>query len=99
MPLSNTLLVNSSMNNGTPSLRSMIWATKSSGKVLRPAICSTKTARSFRSRRLSANVLTCSWPVQGGWNSGRKVTISNTGILRMLSIIRSSSSREVGSIQ
>jgi len=26
-------------------------------------------------------MLTCGWPVQGGWNSGRKVTISSTGKL------------------
>ena len=26
--------------------------------------------------------MTCGWPVQGGWNSGRKVTINSTGRLR-----------------
>ena len=44
-------------------------------------------------------MLTCGWPVQGGWNSGRKVTISSTGRLRTRSTARSSSSSEVGSIQ
>ncbi len=98
-PLSKTLLVNSSTNSGTPSVRSTIWATTSSGNALPPAICSTRAVRSRRSRRLSASIVTCGWPVQGGWNSGRNVTISSTGRLRTRSTVRSSSSREVGSIQ
>ena len=92
-------MVNSSTNSGTPSARSTIWATTSSGNALPPAICSTKAVRSRRSRRLSASMVTCGWPVQGGWNSGRNVTISSTGRLRTRSTVRSSSSREVGSIQ
>jgi antitoxin component HigA of HigAB toxin-antitoxin module len=43
--LSSTLLVNSSMNSGTPSVRSAIWSMTSSGNALRPAICATKEAR------------------------------------------------------
>src|ERR1700730_15474851 len=46
-----------------------------------PAICSTRAVRSRRSRRLSASKVVCGWPVQGGWNGGRKVTISSTGRL------------------
>ncbi len=66
--------------------------------------CRRRSARPGRSgragpRRLSASIVTCGWPVQGGWNSGRNVTISNTGRLRTRSTVRSSSSREVGSIQ
>ncbi len=91
-------MVNSSTNKGTPSVRSTIWSTTSSGNAL-PAICSTKSVRSRRSSRLSISMLTCGWPAQGGWNSGRNVTISSTGRLGARSTIRSSTSREVGSIQ
>jgi hypothetical protein len=49
---------------------------------------------------LLANLLsfTRGCPVQGGWNSGRKVMISSTGRLRTCSMVRSSSSCELGSI-
>ena len=93
------LLVSSSTNKGTPSVRSVIWSITSAGSALPPAICPTSAVRSCRSRRLSAIMLTCGWPIQGGWNSGRNVTISSTGKLRTRSTVRSSSSREVGSIQ
>jgi hypothetical protein len=39
-------------------------------------------------------IVTCGWPVQGGWNSGRNVTISSIGRLRSRSTVRSRSSRE-----
>src|SRR5262249_8590391 len=78
-PLSSTLLVSSSTNNGTPSVRSTIWLMTSLGKLFPPAICSTRAVRSRRSRRLSVSIVTCGWPVHDGRNSGRKVTISNTG--------------------
>src|SRR6516164_9313750 len=54
-PLSKMLLVNSSTNRGTPSVRATIWVTTSLGNALPPAICLTRTARSCRSRRLSAS--------------------------------------------
>jgi hypothetical protein len=75
-------LVNSSTNSGTPSVRSTIWPTTSSGNALPPAICSTKAVRSCRSSRLSVSMLTWGWPVQGIWNSGRNVTINSTGRMR-----------------
>ena len=31
---------------------------------------------------MSASIVTCDWPVQGGWNSGRNVTISSTSFFR-----------------
>ena len=97
-PLSKTVLVNSSTNSGTPSVRSTIWSTTSPGSAL-SEICATKMVRSRRSKRLSVSIVTCGRPVQGGWNSGRKVTSSRTGRVRRCSTVRSSSSREVGSIQ
>src|SRR6516162_9829347 len=71
----------------------------SSGNALPPAIWATRALRSRRSRRLRVSIVTCGWPVQSGWNSGRNVTITNTGRLGARSIVRSSNSREVGSIQ
>src|SRR5215831_11659103 len=47
-PLSRTVLVNSSTNNGTPSVRSAIWSMTSSGSALSPEICATKVVRSKR---------------------------------------------------
>src|SRR5215467_4115717 len=51
-PLSKTVLVNSSTKSGTPSVRSAIWSTSSSGSALLPESCATKVMRSRRSRRL-----------------------------------------------
>ena len=45
------------------------------------------------------SVVTCAWPVQGGWNSGRKVISTRTGRRRMRSITRPRSSSVDGSIQ
>jgi len=54
---------------------------------------------SLRPSRFSAIPVTCDWPTQGGWDSGRYVTMSNTGSAAIFSTVRSSSSREGGSIQ
>ena len=66
---------------------------------LLPAIRSTSAVPSRRPSRFRVSVVTCAWPIQGGWNSGRKVTTSSTGRRRTRSTARSSSSSEVGSIQ
>ena len=52
-----------------------------------------------RSSRLRTRTVTCACPVHGGWNSGRKVIKSRTGRRATRSTSRSSSSRELGSIQ
>ena len=93
------LLVNSSMNSGTPSVRLTICSTTSSGKALPPAICFAKAVLSCRSKRVSATMLTRGWPFQDGRKSGRNVRITSTGRLTTRSTRRSSNSREVGSIQ
>ena len=64
-----------------------------------PASRSTSAAPSRSPSRFSANIVTCGWPLQACWNSGRKVTTSSTGSRRTRSTVRSSNSREVGSIQ
>ena len=45
------------------------------------------------------SAVTCAWPVQGGWNSGRKVISTRTGSCRTRSTSRPRSSRVEGSIQ
>jgi hypothetical protein len=52
-----------------------------------------------RSRRVSVSAVTCGNPVHGGTNSGRKVATSRTGRRAIRSIVRSKTSRELGSIQ
>ena len=52
MPLSTTDLVNSSMNSGTPSVRSVIWSAISLGNVLPPVTCAIISARCRGGRRL-----------------------------------------------
>ena len=54
-------------------------STISSGRARLPSICLTSASPSRRCSRLSTSVVTCDWPVQGGWNSGRKVRSSSTG--------------------
>ena len=80
-PLSTTALVSSSMNSGTPSVRSVIWSAISLGKALPPVTCTIISARSRRGRRLRLISVTCGRPTQGGTNSGRKVTIARSGRL------------------
>ena len=96
---SSTALVNSSTNSGTPSMRSTISATISGASEALPASLCTSASPSRSPSRLSAKLATWARPGQGGWNSGRKVTASSTGRCRTRSTVRSSNSREVGSIQ
>ena len=96
--VSNTLFVSSSTNSGTPSLRSAIWSTTASGSVL-PETCTISAIRSRRSRRFNASIVTRGWPAQGGWNSGRNVMTSSIFRSRARSMIMSSNSRDVASIQ
>ena len=58
-PLSSTILVSSSMNRGTPSVRARIWSITSFGSVLPPVTRSTNAAPSRRPRRVSEIVVTC----------------------------------------
>ena len=93
-------LVTSSMKSGTPSVRSMISSRRSAGSsAALPASCHTRAAPSRRPSRGRAIIVTCGWPIQGGWNSGRKVAISKIGSRSIRASVRSSNSREVGSIQ
>ena len=59
----------------------------------------TRSAPWRRPSRLMVSVVTCAWPVQGGWNSGRKVISTRTGSCWMRSITRPRSSSVDGSIQ
>ncbi len=96
--LSSTALVSSSTNSGTPSVRSMICSSSAGGSGLPPVTCSTSVMRSRRPRRLSVMLVTCGWPAQGGWKSGRWVMTSRIGKPCMRSTVSVSSSSEVGSL-
>ena len=69
------------------------------GQRFAPSTLSINVELSRRPNRLNLNEVTCDSPVQGGSNSGRQVTIINTGNRRTRSVTRSSSSSEVESIQ
>jgi len=97
--LSSTALVSSSTKSGTPSLRATISATISGVSAVLPARLCTSVSPSRSPSRLSAKLVTWERPPQDGWNSGRKVITSSTGRRRTRSRVRSSNSREVGSIQ
>src|ERR1041385_1637472 len=58
-PLSTTALVNSSMNNGTPSVRSMICSVTSPGRALPPFTQEIIAARSGGRSRLRLSNVTC----------------------------------------
>ena len=94
-----TAFVSSSMNNGTPSVRWTIASTTSSGSPLVPRMRRTKHAHSPRSSRWSASKVTWAGPVHADWNSGRKVMSSSSEERGAHFTTRSSSSRDVGSIQ
>jgi hypothetical protein len=64
-----------------------------------PAKACTSISPSRSPSRLRARLVTWARPPHGGWNSGRKVIASSTGRCRTRSTVRSSNSREVGSIQ
>ena len=61
------------MNNGTPSVRSMICSIRAEGSARCPATCRMTAALCCRPRRFSISAVTCDWPSQGGTNSGRYV--------------------------
>jgi len=94
-----TVLVNSSMNNATPSVRARICSRTSSGSTLPAVIRSTNATHSRRLRRVSDNAVTWAWLGQGGVNSGRAVASSSTGRCCTRSTIAVNNSSEVGSIQ
>ncbi len=93
------VLVSSSTNNGTPSVRARICSRISAGNALPPADRSTRVMPSRRPRRASASVVTCASAGQGGVNSGRAVTRSSNGSVGARATVRVNSSSEVGSIQ
>ncbi len=75
---SSTAFVISSTNRGIPSVRSMISCRMFAGSGLLPTTWSIMASTSRCASRLRVRAVTCARPIQGGSNSGRKVTISNT---------------------
>ena len=73
MPLSTTVLVSSSINSGTPSVRSAICSEISLGSALPPVTWRMISAPYRRGSRLRVSIVTWGRPIQGGVNSGRKV--------------------------
>ena len=71
-PLSSSVLVSSSMNSGTPSVCARTCSTMASGSALSLVTPAMMPALSRRPRRLKGSIVTCGWPTQVGWNSGRK---------------------------
>ncbi len=93
------VLVSSSRNSGTPSVRARICSRISAGSALPPADRSTRVMPSRRPRRASGSVVTWASAGQGGVNSGRAVTRSSNGSVDARATVRVNSSSEVGSIQ
>ena len=58
-PLSNTVLVSSSMKSGTPSVRARIWSITSLGTDLLRAMLCSNAVPSRRFKRVSDNVAMC----------------------------------------
>src|SRR5262244_992430 len=53
-----------------------------------PAARQDRAYRQPEDSRGSASIVTCGWPAQGGWNSGRNVRSSSTGSFRTRSTVR-----------
>src|SRR6516162_7260847 len=69
------------------------------GRSLLPATRSIIASTSRRLSRLRVRAVTCGCPIQGGSNSGRKVTINSTRRVATLSTARPNASKLVGSAQ
>ena len=99
-PDSTTVLVNSSTNNGTPSVLATICCTTSAGKRFAARHLARPSPRpDVRPKRLSVSWLRCDRFPQGGMNSGRKVSSANSRVVGTWSSKSVSTSSVEGSAQ
>ena len=98
-PDSNTALVISSTNSGTPSLRTAISSSTASGSRFPSLIRSTMSCTAARASRFKTRRVTTGWLAKAAPNVGRAVTTTSTALPCTRSSASSSISRVVGSIQ
>ncbi len=98
-PDSTTVLVNSSTNNGTPSVLATMCCMTSAGSAFPRVTCSTMVSTCGRPKRLSVSWLRCERLPQGGVNSGRKVNTANSRVVGTWSRRKVSTSNVEGSAQ
>ena len=96
---SSTAFVTSSTNNGTPSVRLMMSCRMLCGIGCSLDKLSIMASTSRRVSRLIVRAVTWDCPIQGGSNSGRKVTTSSMRRLSMRFTVRLVNSRVLGSLQ